>query len=182
MKKLAILLTVIAMVAHLQAQQTLVNKEKKSILVAYFSATGTTEGVAKQLAEVTNGTLYQIQPETPYTNTDLDWHDKSSRSSVEMSNPSSRPRIANKLSDMDSYDVVYIGFPIWWNTTPTIINTFIESYDFGGKTIIPFATSGSSSIKKACDDLKKNYPNLKWGEGRLLNNSSRKTLEDFVKQ
>ncbi len=182
MKKLAIFVLAIAMIAPLQAQQTAINKKKMNTLIAYFSATGTTEGVARQLAEVTNGTLHQIQPETPYTNADLDWHDKSSRSSVEMSNPLSRPRIVNKLSDMDSYDVVYIGFPIWWYTAPTIINTFIESYDLSGKTIIPFATSGGSSIKKACDDLKKAYPNLKWGEGKLLNNPSRKTLEDFTKQ
>lgn len=182
MKKIAILLTAIAMIAPLQAQQATVNKKKMNTLVVYFSATGTTEGVAKQLAEITNGTLHKIQPETPYTNADLDWRDKSSRSSIEMSDRSSRPRIANKLSGLDSYDVVYIGFPIWWNTAPTIVNSFIESYNLSGKTVIPFATSGSSSIKQACDDLKKAYPNLKWGEGKLLNNPSRKILEDFVKQ
>ncbi|MBO4720397.1 MAG: NAD(P)H-dependent oxidoreductase [Prevotella sp.] len=156
------------------------NKQMK-VLVAYFSASGVTEGVAKQLAEVTGGKLHKIQPEQPYTDADLDWRDKQSRSSVEMKDKSSRPAITNKLTNMQDYDVVYVGFPIWWYTAPTIINTFMEAYDFNGKTVIPFATSGGSSIKKACEDLKAAYPEVNWKEGKLLNRASKQELEAWVK-
>jgi flavodoxin len=158
-------------------------KESKQmkVLVAYFSASGVTEGVAKQLAEVTDGDLHKIQPEQPYTDADLDWRDKQSRSSVEMQDKNSRPAITNKLANMQDYDVVYVGFPIWWYTAPTIINTFMESYDFKGKTVIPFATSGGSSIKKACEDLKAAYPEVNCKEGKLLNRTSKKELETWVK-
>ena len=158
------------------------NKEMKKVLVAYFSASGVTKGVAQQLAEVTDGTLYEIKPEQPYTDADLNWRDKQSRSSVEMQDKKSRPAITDKLKNMQDYDVVYVGFPIWWYTCPTIINTFMESYDFKGKTVIPFATSGGSSIMKACEDLKTAYPNVKWKEGKLLNRASKKDLEDWVKK
>ena len=156
-------------------------KEMKKTLVAYFSASGVTEGVAKQLAEVTGGELHKIQPEQPYTDADLDWRDKQSRSSVEMQDKKSRPTITNKLANMQDYDVVYVGFPIWWYTCPTIINTFMESYDFKGKTVIPFATSGGSSIKKACEDLKATYPDVNWKEGKLLNRASKQELETWIK-
>ena len=157
------------------------NMEMKKVLVAYFSASGVTEGVAKQLAEVTGGELHKIQPEQPYTDADLDWRDKQSRSSVEMKDKNSRPAITNKLANMQDYDVVYVGFPIWWYTCPTIINTFMEAYDFKGKTVIPFATSGGSSIKKACEDLKAAYPDVNWKEGKLLNRASKQELETWVK-
>ena len=159
------------------------NKQEKKMktLVAYFSASGVTEGVARQLAEVTGGTLYRIQPQKPYTDADLDWRNKQSRSSVEMKDKSSRPAIKGKLKNMNDYDVVFVGFPIWWYTCPTIVNTFIEAYDFKGKVLIPFATSGGSTIKKACEDLKATYPNLNWKEGRLLNDASKEDLEDWVK-
>jgi len=157
------------------------NKEMKKELVAYFSASGVTEGVAKQLAEVTGGDLHKIQPEQPYSDADLDWRDKQSRSSVEMQDKNSRPAITNKLANMQDYDVVYVGFPIWWYTAPTIINTFMESYDFKGKTVIPFATSGGSSIKKACADLKAACPDVNWKEGKLLNRVSKQELETWVK-
>ena len=156
-------------------------KEVKKTLAAYFSASGVTEGVAKQLAEVTGGDLHKIQPEQPYTDADLDWRDKQSRSSVEMQDKKSRPAITDKLANMQDYDVVYVGFPIWWYTAPTIINTFMESYDFKGKTVIPFATSGGSSIKKACEDLKAAYPDVNWKEGKLLNRAGEKELESWVK-
>ena len=156
-------------------------KEMKKTLVAYFSASGVTEGVAKQLAEVTGGDLHKIQPEQPYTDADLDWRDKQSRSSVEMQDKKSRPAITDKLANMQDYDVVYVGFPIWWYTAPTIINTFMESYDFKGKTVIPFATSGGSSIRKACEDLKAAYPDVNWKEGKLLNRAGEKELESWVK-
>ena len=153
----------------------------KKTLVAYFSASGVTRGVAQQLAEVTGGTLHEIKPEQLYTDADLDWHNKQSRSSVEMQDKKSRPAITDKLTDMNDYDVIYVGFPIWWYTCPTIINTFMEAYNFKGKTVIPFATSGGSSIKKACDDLKAAYPDVDWKEGKLLNATSKAELETWVK-
>ena len=150
-------------------------------LVAYFSATGTTERAAKMLAEVAGADLYRIEPETPYTAADLDWHDKNSRTSVEMNDPKSRPAIKGRCEQMADYDVVYIGFPIWWYTAPTIINTFVESYDLQGKTLIPFATSGGTDITKTADNLRKAYPDLNWKPGRLLNGATRQTIEQFVK-
>ena len=155
------------------------NKDMK-VLVAYFSASGTTRSVAQKLAEVAGGTLHEITPAQPYTDADLDWRNKQSRSCVEMQDKSSRPAITNKLADMNDYDVVYVGFPIWWNTCPTIINTFMESYDFQGKTVIPFATSGGSGIRKACEDLKASYPNVHWKEGKLLNRASKEDLKKWV--
>ena len=162
------------------SQKKTETKMDQKVLVAYFSATGTTKGIAQQLAEVAGADLHEIKPEQPYTETDLDWHDKQSRSSVEMQDKHSRPAITAKLQSMKDYDVVYVGFPIWWYTCPTIINTFMEAYDFQGKAIIPFATSGGSSIKKACADLKAAYPNLNWKEGKLLNRASKAELQKWV--
>ena len=162
-----------------QKEQT----ETKSMktLVAYFSASGVTKGVAQQLAEVAGADLHEITPAQPYTAADLDWRDRLSRSSVEMRDKASRPAITAKLDNMQQYDIVYVGFPIWWYTCPTIINTFMEAYDFKGKTVIPFATSGGSSIKQSCEDLKNAYPTLNWKEGKLLNRASKKDIEDWVK-
>jgi flavodoxin len=123
-------------------------------LVAYFSASGVTRKVAEALAEVTGADLYEIKPQAPYTKTDLDWQDKKSRSSIEMGDKSSRPAVADKDANVGAYDVVFVGFPIWWYIAPTIINTFLESHDFAGKTIIPFATSGSSGIGETVARLK----------------------------
>lgn len=156
-------------------------KNKKN-LVAYFSVTGTTRKVAMQLADAMNADLHEIKPETPYTNADLNWHDQNSRSTVEMHDLSSRPPITDKITDMAGYDVVFVGFPIWWYTAPTIVYTFIESYDLKGKTIIPFATSGGSTIQKSCDDLKKAYPTLNWKPGRLLNSPSEDQLEKWKEE
>ena len=183
MKKIAMMLAALLTISLSACSQgnKKENKQMKKVLVAYFSASGVTEGVAKQLAEVTGGDLHNIQPAQPYTDADLDWRDKQSRSSVEMKDKSSRPAITNKLANMQDYDVVYVGFPIWWYTAPTIINTFMESYDFKGKNVIPFATSGGSSIKKACEDLKAAYPDITWKEGKLLNRASKKELETWVK-
>lgn len=153
---------------------------EQKVLVAYFSASGTTKGVAQQLAEVAGADLHEIKPEQPYTDADLDWQDKQSRSSVEMQDKNSRPAITDKHQNMQDYDVVYVGFPIWWYTCPTIINTFMEAYDFQGKTVIPFATSGGSSIKKACADLKAAYPNLNWKEGKLLNRATKAELQKWA--
>ena len=157
-------------------------KQSSKTLVAYFSATGTTEKAAKVVAEVTGGTLYEIQPAKKYTAADLDWHDKASRSSVEMSDSKSRPALYSKLGSLAEYDTIYIGFPIWWNLAPRIINTFIESSDFAGKTVIPFATSGSSSISNAEKELQTNYPGINWGKGRLLNGASRETVKQWIKK
>lgn len=175
---MAALLT-ISQSACSQANKTKENKDMK-VLVVYFSASGMTKGVAQQLAEVTGGTLHEIKPEQPYTDADLDWHDKQSRSSVEMQDKTSRPTITGKFKNMQDYDIVYVGFPIWWYTCPTIINTFMEAYDFQGKTVIPFATSGGSSIKKACEDLKATYPNINWKDGKLLNRASKDDLKKWV--
>ena len=150
-------------------------------LVAYFSASGVTRQVATQLAEVANADLYEIVPEQLYTDADLNWRDSLSRSSVEMKDKTSRPAIKKSELNMDDYNVVYVGFPIWWYTCPTIINTFMEAHDFAGKTVIPFATSGGSSIEQACKDLKAAYPKANWKEGRLLNNASKEQIEEWVK-
>lgn len=115
-------------------------------LVAYFSASGVTEKLAKNLAQAVNGDLYEIKPEQPYTPDDLNWQNKNSRSSVEMNDKSFRPAVSGKLENMVEYDTIYVGFPIWWYVAPTIINTFLEQYDMNGKTIIPFATSGGSGM------------------------------------
>ena len=115
-------------------------------LVAYFSASGVTAKVAEKLAEAVGAGLYEIRPEVPYTNADLDWQNKKSRSSVEMDDKSCRPQMADQSADVSGAEVVYIGFPVWWYREPSIIDTFLEAYDFSGKKIIPFCTSGSSGI------------------------------------
>lgn len=147
------------------------NKHDSQILVAYFSATGNTKQVAENIAASINGILYEITPAQPYTNADLNWNNQKSRSSVEMDNPESRPAINGKI-DTDKYDVIFIGYPIWWNLAPRIINTFIESNNLKGKIIIPFATSGGSSISNSVSILKKTYPDLNWKNGRLINHAN----------
>ncbi len=160
-----------------QVQQ---NEGQSKTLVAYFSASGVTEGVAKDLAAVTGGTLYKIEPEQPYTDKDLDWRDSTSRSSVEMKDLSSRPAIKGKVENIEQYDTVFVGFPVWWYTAPTIINTFIEANDFKGKVMIPFATSGGSTIDKSAADLAKTYPDLNWQPGRLLNGANQDTIRAWL--
>ena len=138
-------------------------------LVAYFSASGTTKRAAEHLAKAEGADLFEIKPAVPYTSADLNWMDKKSSSSVEMSDPASRPEIAGKLANMADYDMVFIGFPIWWYVAPRIIDTFVESYDFSGKILVPFATSGGSGMGKTVDELKKLCPNADWKAGRMLN-------------
>lgn len=133
-------------------------------LVAYFSASGVTAKVAEKLSEAIGADLYAIEPEVPYTKADLDWMDKKSRSTIEMNNPASRPAITGKRDNMNDYDTVFVGFPIWWYVAPTIINTFLESYDLTDKTIIPFATSGGSDMGKTNEKL---LPSCK--RAKLLN-------------
>lgn len=140
-------------------------------LVAYFSATGTTARVAKNLAEAVGASLFEIVPEQPYTAADLDWRDKNSRSTHEMNDEARRPAIAGRIDDMGAYDTVYVGFPIWWYVEPRIVDTFLEAYGFAGKTIVPFATSGSSGLGKAPQRMASLAPGATVLEGRLLNGS-----------
>lgn len=143
-------------------------------LVAYFSASGQTAKLAKILAGVTGGDLFEIAPETAYTAADLDWMDKKSRSTIEMKDPKSRPAIAGKVADMAQYDTVFVGFPIWWYQAPRIIETFLESYDFSGKTVIPFATSGSSGMGKTNSVLKPSCGGAKLLEGKVFRRGTSK--------
>lgn len=138
-------------------------------LVAYFSASGVTAKVAQTLAKTIGADLYEIRPETPYSSADLDWTNKKSRSSVEMNDPASRPAIAGQVSNMEDYDVIFVGFPIWWYVAPTIINTFLESYDLNGKTIIPFATSGGSGMGKTNEKLLPSCQGATLLQGKMLN-------------
>lgn len=137
-------------------------------LVAYFSASGVTAKVAEKLSEAIGADLYAIEPEVPYTEADLDWMDKKSRSTIEMNNPASRPAIAGKRDNMNDYDTVFVGFPIWWYVAPTIINTFLESYDLTGKTIIPFATSGGSDMGKTNEKLPPSCKGAKLLDGKVF--------------
>lgn len=150
-------------------------------LVAFFSASGVTKAAAQRLAKAAGADLFEIKPEVLYTEEDLDWKNKNSRSCIEMNDPNSRPKIAEKVSGMENYDTVFVGFPVWWNVAPTIINTFLESYDFSGKLIVLFATSGGGPMKKSIDVLRPLCPNAKWNEGRLVNNLSDSELEEWAK-
>ncbi len=146
------------------------NKENsKRILVAYFSATGTTERAAKTLAAATGGELFEIAPVPRYTSADLNWHDRNSRSSLEMADPLCRPEIKAVKTNISDYDIVFVGYPIWWNLAPRQVYTFLDKHDLAGKLVIPFATSGGSSIGGSVADLRKVYPKLNWDNGRLLN-------------
>lgn len=138
-------------------------------LVAYFSASGTTANAAKGLAKAAGADLYEIKPEAPYTKADLNWMNKQSRSSVEMRDKSSRPALENNRANIADYDTIFVGFPIWWYVAPTIINSFLEAYDFNGKKIVLFATSGGSGFGKTAAELQKSAPNAQIVEGTLLN-------------
>ena len=140
-------------------------------LVAYFSASGTTAKVAKKMAEAIGADLFEIKPETPYTGADLNWQNKNSRSSVEMNDRSSRPAVAVKVADMPQYDVVFVGFPVWWYREPSIIDTFMESYDFAGKTVIPFATSGGSGLGDSAANMQKLAKGAKVVNGKRFSGS-----------
>ena len=141
-------------------------KSNKKVLVAYFSASGVTAGVADKLSKAIGADLFEIKPAEPYTNADLDWTNKKSRSSVEMADKSSRPAIANKVADMSKYDVIFVGFPIWWYREPSIIDTFMESYDFSGKQVVPFATSGGSGMGNSGSIMQKLAPKAKVDSGK----------------
>ncbi len=140
-------------------------------LVAYFSASGVTAKVAETLAEAIGADIFEIEPKVPYTKADLDWTNRQSRSSIEMNDPASRPAIAGVRDNMADYDTLFVGFPIWWYVAPTIINTFLESYDLTGKTIIPFATSGGSGIGKTNEKLLPSCAGAKLIEGKVFKSS-----------
>ena len=181
---ISILLTVVAGFsawATGQAQnsnQAMNNNSKK--LVAYFSATGTTMEAAIRLAQASGAVLHEIKPATPYTSADLNWTDKSSRSSVEMADKSSRPAIDGKVENMAQYDVVFVGFPIWWYIAPTIINTFLEQYDFTGKTIVPFFTSGGSGAGETLKYLKSSAPGANWVSPKNFNYMSLDDIKQWL--
>ena len=149
-------------------------------LVAYFSASGVTKAAAERLAKAIGADIFEIKPKVPYTRADLDWTNKSSRSSIECSDTDSRPEIAERLSDISGYDTVFIGFPIWWYVAPKIIDTFVENYDFSGKTMIPFATSGGSGMGRTVEVLKSLCPFANWKGGKVINNMSEKALADWA--
>lgn len=150
-------------------------------LVAFFSASGVTAKVAEKLSDTIGADLFAIEPKIPYTKADLDWMDKNSRSTLEMKDPASRPEIARVRDNMEEYDTVFIGFPIWWYVAPTIINTFLESYDLTGKTIIPFATSGGSGMGKTNEKLMPSCKGAKLLDGKVLKaNVGAKELDDWV--
>lgn len=152
-------------------------------LVAYFSASGVTKRVAQNLAAAAEADIYEIRPAVPYTSADLNWMDKNSRSTIESKDRSSRPELADKDADIAAYDRVFVGFPIWWYTAPAIIKTFLESYDFSGKTIVLFATSGGSGLGNTAKDLEQSCPGAVIREGKLLNgNPSRGALKEWAAQ
>ena len=150
-----------------------------SVLVAYFSASGVTEEVAKKLAVVVGADLFEIQPEQVYTKADLNWMNKKSRSSVEMKDRSCRPAISSKVENMEQYETVYVGFPIWWYREPSIIDTFMESYDFSGKKVVPFCTSGTSGLGESSKNLQSLAPGAMVMEGKRF---SKRVSEDKLKE
>ena len=149
-------------------------------LVAYFSASGTTASVAEKVAAAAKADLFEIEPAVPYTQADLNWMDKKSRSSVEMNDKTFRPAIVKKELDLSKYDTILVGFPIWWYVAPTIINTFLESYDFSGKRVVLFATSGGSGFGNAVKELQPSAPGAEIAEGKLLNRASEKQIAAWI--
>ena len=155
--------------------------ESEKILVAYFSATGTTEGVAEHIANGLNADIYEIVPEDPYTDADLNYNDNNSRTTIEMNDPSARPAISGSVDNMDQYDIVFLGYPIWWGEAPRIVSTFMESYDFSGKTIVPFCTSGGSGMGSSATNLEQLTSGATWLDGQRLNGSdSQDTVMEWV--
>ena len=150
------------------------------ILIAYFSASGVTARTAKEMAKAAGADLYEICPAEPYTAADLNWMDQKSRSTLEMNDPKARPAIAAAVPNMAEYDVVFVGFPIWWYVAPTIINTFLEKYDFTGKKITLFATSGGSGFGNTIKELQPSAPGAEFVEGGLLNMANRQEIERWV--
>lgn len=158
------------------------SEEGKKVLVAYFSATNTTKGVAELIANGLSADIYEIVPKDPYTDADLNYHDNNSRSTIEMNDPSARPAISDSATNMEQYDIVFIGYPIWWGEAPRIVDTFMESYEFGGKTIVPFCTSGGSGIGSSATNLHSLCgDDVIWLDGtRLRSSSSREDIVEWI--
>ena len=155
--------------------------QEHKILVAYFSATGTTQGVAEHIANGLNADIYEIVPEEAYTDADLDYNDNNSRTTIEMNDPDARPAISGSVENMEQYDIIFVGYPIWWGEAPRIVSTFMESYDFSGKTIVPFCTSGGSGIGSSASNLERLTSGATWLDGRRLNGSdSQDTVMEWV--
>lgn len=155
--------------------------QEHKILVAYFSATGTTKGVAEHIANGLNADIYEIVPEEAYTDADLDYNDNNSRTTIEMNDPDARPAISGSVENMEQYDIIFVGYPIWWGEAPRIVSTFMESYDFSGKTIVPFCTSGGSGIGSSASNLERLTSGATWLDGRRLNGSdSQDTVMEWV--
>ena len=153
----------------------------KDTIVVYFSATGTTKGVAERIATVTGGDLFELLPAEPYSDADLDWHDKNSRTTIEMNDPNVRPAIANDTVNLESYTTVYIGYPIWWGDAPRIMSTFVEAHDFDGKTVIPFCTSGGSGIGRSGSSLASQAGSGNWLDGKRLDAGiSESGIQDWI--
>ena len=151
------------------------------VLVAYFSATGTTKGVAEHIANGLNADIYEIVPEDPYTDADLNYNDNNSRTTIEMNDPNARPAISGSVENMEQYDIIFVGYPIWWGEAPRIVSTFMESYDFSGTTIVPFCTSGGSGIGSSASNLERLTSGATWLDGRRLNGSdSQDTVMEWV--
>ena len=151
------------------------------VLVAYFSATGTTKGVAEHIANGLNADIYEIVPEDPYTEADLNYNDNNSLTTIEMNDPNARPAISGSVENMEQYDIIFVGYPIWWGEAPRIVSTFMESYDFSGKTIVPFCTSGGSGIGSSASNLERLTSGATWLDGRRLNGSdSQDTVMEWV--
>ena len=155
----------------------------KKVLTAVFSASGVTKRVGEKIAEISGGDFFEIVPEEIYTAADLDWRDKQSRSTLEMNDPSSRPAIKGRVENMENYDTVIIGFPIWWGIAPRIIETFLESYDFSGKTIVPFVTSGGSGVGRSDTALQKNVSgDVKWTKGIQINRPDETAIRKWLSE
>ena len=159
----------------------ILEEQATKVLVAYFSATNTTQGIAEHIANGLNADIYEIVPEEPYTDADLNYNDNNSRTTIEMNDPDARPAITGSVEDMEQYDIVFIGYPIWWGGAPRIVSTFVESYDFSGKTIVPFCTSGGSGVGSSATNLEQLTDGADWLPGKRLNGSdSQDTVMEWV--
>ena len=159
----------------------ILEEQATKVLVAYFSATNTTQGIAEHIANGLSADIYEIVPEEPYTDADLNYNDNNSRTTIEMNDPDARPAISGSVEDMEQYDIVFIGYPIWWGEAPRIVSTFVESYDFSGKTIVPFCTSGGSGVGSSATNLEQLTDGADWLPGKRLNGSdSQDTVMEWV--
>ena len=177
---MVVLATTLPLTSCSQTKKSKDMNSNKEAIVCYFSATGTTADAARRIAEIAGADIHEIVPAEKYTSADLDWTDTLSRSYVEMHNRTFRPALKDSVTDLSEYSVVFIGYPNWWNTHPTIINTFIENNDLKGKTIIPFMTSGGSDIVNSEKELKEQYPGLSFGEGMLMNGVSDGEIKEWI--